>query len=600
MNAAAGIATAARQFHEGDLAAAAATCRFVLSTAPGNAEATHLLGLIARREGRVDEAERLVRRSIEMRPDNAEYRVNLSNLLVATGRLQDAAVTLNELLRTEPRNRAARLALARVLNQGGAHEAAEAHGRQLLEANPDDAEAWSVIGDALRDRSRLSEAEGAFREALRRRPDYAIAQHNLGAVLARMRRAEEALAAMDEAARLGVRGAEIDTNRASALIELQQYAEAQHLLEAAIAVMPTSDVAHERLAKLRYMLGDEHWHRDLDAAIAQHGSLRLEFVLGDLLRRAGRHDRALEILSAIARRFPNTPEVESSIAVVLQETGRLSEALARARAASARNAADPAIAENLVAILLQSELPEEAAPVIAQWQQKQPQDQRWITYEATAAALLDRSRYRELFDFERFVRAFDVEPPSGASVETFNAELARRLNERHALSAHPLEQSLRNGTQTSRELTHETDEVIRQFFAAIRDPLAQYCAELGRDAQHPFVRRNNNAVTVVGSWSVRLVSGGYHVNHIHPEGWISSAYYVDVPSEILSQTERSGWIGFGAPRMPVPGVEAEHFVQPKRGRLVLFPSYMWHGTTPLRGAEPRLTIAFDARPVQQG
>jgi hypothetical protein len=29
---------------------------------------------------------------------------------------------------------------------------------------------------------------------------------------------------------------------------------------------------------------------------------------------------------------------------------------------------------------------------------------------------------------------------------------------------------------------------------------------------------------------------------------------------------------------------------------VLFPSYLWHGTNPIRGEEPRLTIAFDCVP----
>jgi predicted 2-oxoglutarate/Fe(II)-dependent dioxygenase YbiX len=39
------------------------------------------------------------------------------------------------------------------------------------------------------------------------------------------------------------------------------------------------------------------------------------------------------------------------------------------------------------------------------------------------------------------------------------------------------------------------------------------------------------------------------------------------------------------------------FVQPKPGRLVLFPSTMWHGTQPFANGE-RLTVAFDmARPI---
>jgi hypothetical protein len=37
-------------------------------------------------------------------------------------------------------------------------------------------------------------------------------------------------------------------------------------------------------------------------------------------------------------------------------------------------------------------------------------------------------------------------------------------------------------------------------------------------------------------------------------------------------------------------------VQPVPGRLVLFPSYMWHGTIPFHAATARTTIAFDAIP----
>jgi hypothetical protein len=31
--------------------------------------------------------------------------------------------------------------------------------------------------------------------------------------------------------------------------------------------------------------------------------------------------------------------------------------------------------------------------------------------------------------------------------------------------------------------------------------------------------------------------------------------------------------------------------------LVLFPSYLWHGTVPYEDRAPRLTVAFDAVPV---
>src|SRR5690606_37643835 len=58
-----------------------------------------------------------------------------------------------------------------------------------------------------------------------------------------------------------------------------------------------------------------------------------------------------------------------------------------------------------------------------------------------------------------------------------------------------------------------------------------------------------------------------------------------------------GWIRFGQPGLPTrPPLEAEHFIEPKPGMLVLFPSYMWHGTVPFGGDKRRLTFAFDLLP----
>jgi hypothetical protein len=37
-------------------------------------------------------------------------------------------------------------------------------------------------------------------------------------------------------------------------------------------------------------------------------------------------------------------------------------------------------------------------------------------------------------------------------------------------------------------------------------------------------------------------------------------------------------------------------IRPIRGRLALFPSYVWHGTVPFQDEQPRVTIAFDVSP----
>ena len=85
------------------------------------------------------------------------------------------------------------------------------------------------------------------------------------------------------------------------------------------------------------------------------------------------------------------------------------------------------------------------------------------------------------------------------------------------------------------------------------------------------------------------------MNHTHPAGWISSAYYVSLPP-VMSADSQEGWIKFGEPRWPVPGCGIERVTQPLEGRLVLFPSYMWHGTIPFSSGE-RLTAPFDVVPA---
>jgi hypothetical protein len=219
----------------------------------------------------------------------------------------------------------------------------------------------------------------------------------------------------------------------------------------------------------------------------------------------------------------------------------------------------------------------------------------WIAYQATAARQLGDAAYQSLYDYDRLVRVYDLEPPPGwKTITEFNAALVKSLAARHLFATHPLDQSLRNGSQTARNLVAERDPVIQALLAAFERPIEDYRAAIGTDPDHPMTARNLGPARLRGCWSVALRRNGFHVNHIHPEGWISSAYYVSVPEEVRDESAKSGWIKFGEPHLAMPGVTPAHFVQPRPARLVLFPSYMWHGTNPIRGSEQRLTVAFDA------
>ena len=96
-----------------------------------------------------------------------------------------------------------------------------------------------------------------------------------------------------------------------------------------------------------------------------------------------------------------------------------------------------------------------------------------------------------------------------------------------------------------------------------------------------------------GSWSVRLGGGGHHSNHVHPQGWISSALYLALPSRQATDSPESGFLVLGEPPAELGIDLAPHTViEPKVSRVALFPSWMWHGTRPFAEGE-RLTVAFD-------
>jgi Flp pilus assembly protein TadD len=410
--------------------------------------------------------------------------------------------------------------------------------------------------------------------------------------------AEEALAALDRAESLGVTGFELAFNRGRALMQLYRMDEADQSLAEAVSLKPTDTEAQLNLARLRHMRQDPEFARDIVAAAAASGdNAELQLLHATVLWRAGALAAAESICrDLLARRGPD-PDVRVTLARVLQEGGRLQEAELEAVEAVASKPDDATIVETLVAILLSRSRPEDALPFIAAQRARDADDQGWIAYEATATRLLDPPRYRELCDYRRLVRTFDLEPPAGwSSMAELNAAVLDALNARHRFTTHPLDQSVRNGSQTARSLLTDPDPAIRALMQAFAAPLRSYQQLIGASSAHPLSARNRGSARFSGAWSVQLRREGYHVNHFHPQGWISSAYYVSVPDEVNNLDLMSGWIKFGEPRFAVPTAVPEVFVKPHPGRLVLFPSYLWHGTNPIHGSEPRTAIAFDAVP----
>ena len=173
----------------------------------------------------------------------------------------------------------------------------------------------------------------------------------------------------------------------------------------------------------------------------------------------------------------------------------------------------------------------------------------------------------------------------------------------HKLVHEPLKQTLKNGTQTPGRLLYKPHPVIQSLKASLSEVVQEHISSLPNDDTHPLLSRKSDRFVFAGSWSVKLKPEGFHVNHVHPAGWLSSAFYVNVPdfTKVEQKNELAGAIKFGESSLLLGGREKiERIIVPKAGTLALFPSYVWHGTIPFSGHEDdfRLTSPFDVIPVK--
>ncbi len=191
----------------------------------------------------------------------------------------------------------------------------------------------------------------------------------------------------------------------------------------------------------------------------------------------------------------------------------------------------------------------------------------------------------------QFIRSYDLE-----FTRPELQKLADTLRSFHTARAPFLEQSVRGGTQTDGNLFLRHETAIQMAKEKAKSAVRNYVDLLPPPEQgHPLLAGRRDRLLFEGSWSVRLTSAGYHSCHTHARGWISSALYVALPEPKEMGTAPAGWIEFGsAPHELGLKMKAYECLEPVAGRLILFPSTLWHLTLPFACGE-RLTLAFDVR-----
>ena len=344
----------------GRLPQAEAIYREVLGSDPVNADALHLLGMVAFQCGRLELAADYIGQAIRVNSQISPFHNNLGNVLRQLSRLDEAVRSYEEALRLAPGSIEAHINLGNALqDQGRFAEAAqacrqalalmpgsvEAHNNlgnallglrrtsealaefdRALELNPDYAEAWVNRAAALKELEQLEEAEASCREAIRRRPGLAPAHSNLAAVQLQQERLEEAEASCREALRIE-ESAEAYSNLAGVYLKRKKFEEAETHALRALALNPRDAGAQANRAGALHGMGrlEEAMEVFRLAIELDPRHATAHYGLGNCMAGELRTDEALACYSEALRLKPGDVSTHMNRGLLLLAQGEFAE-----------------------------------------------------------------------------------------------------------------------------------------------------------------------------------------------------------------------------------------------------------------------------------
>jgi tetratricopeptide (TPR) repeat protein len=379
-----------------------------------------------------------------------------------------------------------------------------------------------------------------------------------------------------------------------------EFDEAASLYRRAVKIQPAAEL-HYNLANALHQAGR------LEEAAAAHRralALRPDFVpahhnLGNILQAQGRHAEAVECYRRALASRPSAAG-ERDLGIALHDLGRLDEAIAAYRRSLALPEHRVDVLSNLANALLEHGDGAAAREACARYLAREPDNIEARALEALALNELgERAAAGALIDFDRFLRIVDFKapPPGYASLAAFNAALVAHVEAHPTLKVPP-----ENDPKYHNDALEITGELfappwgpMEAFQAMMREAVLEYIDRVRHGPAHPFLEHLPKK-WVFACWATRLNGQGHLDPHIHFTGYIGGVYYPLLPGIIGAEDAGgAGWFELGRPpprfRLNAPPLTRR--VQPREGRLLIFPGYFFHNTVPFVSSERRISIAFD-------
>lgn len=456
----------------------------------------------------------------------------------------------------------------------------------------------SVVGLALMSVQSLQNAGKVFQSALQQQSDPIVFAY-LAEVLRLLGQTDQALAVMDRCFQAGCTEPEAYYLAGNVHYDAGNIQKAISNYDTALGQRPYYIEAHNALNRTLWEHGPrEQFVKSFDAATnAFPDLLELKLRQAHFQIMSGNLQDASDLLEQCEKDFAPNARVIAELAGVQKQLDGGADIVPLFERAHELDATDAGMMKSYARALIEKGDYAKSAAISREARSIDALDQELIAYLATANTHIEPAEAARINDYDNFVQIFDLKPPAGiANIDSFNSSLLQALHPLHRSDVAPIDQTLVHGTQTHGNLFNNNRAEIQQLKQQISTCVQQYIEHLQKLGPGEFRDRISGGFDYSGAWSVQLSDGGFHLDHVHSAGWISSVYYVEVPGD-LDASIHEGWLKFGDIQFDPNNTGPHRYVEPKPGRLVLFPSYMVHGTVPIKEHSRRTTVAFDVVPA---
>jgi len=562
----------------------------------------HLLALINKAQQKFSDAINNFDLSLKLEINQPQVHANFANLLQAQGHNSKAEHHYQYALKLAPNFIDAHINYSLFLSKDNQTEKALLQIEKARSAGAEQINYYQTKAKIYEQSNNLTSAENCYVAALQHNNDNFILNYNLACIYRKLDKHQEALQSLLKIYSKSTHIAEVNFVLGCIYYDLGNIDLSEKYLQLSIKIKVDYIEAHEALNKLYWeqdikdkflhsydiavqkksnnanlnyskiaqlIMSDniEQAEQETYAAIKSFGtSASFNHLLGVINNKQSNTDTAFDFFAQAVKMAPNTVRYQIDIANLLIKNYQYKEALQHLN-----------IAGNLA-----------------------NEDQEVWAYKGVCWRLTNDEKAAWLNNYDQFVHTeFLSVPDKYDNLSHFVAEIELALLQLHNSQQQPLDQSVRGGTQTVGQLLNSSVEVIKDYKFSLSTIIDAFIKQLPHDNNHPFLRRNTGKFDFTGSWSVKLMSNGFHSNHIHPVGWLSGPTYISVPNEIsIDDSTHAGWVKLGETSLALGDrEEIGKAVCPQPGLVVLFPSYMWHGTVPFISNSSRITTPCDVKPV---